>query len=121
WSRRVVSVAPIIAKTKPEEMPRNSAAMGAGSQYGRRPSGSLLTQRVVIVDRQRRVVGEAARLVDRFLDRRPGHAGRGDLVVDAPADVLLPCLVAVGPPGVRVGLQIQLAVEVHLADVVERT
>ena len=32
WASRVVSVAPMIAKAKPEEMPRNSAASGARSR-----------------------------------------------------------------------------------------
>jgi hypothetical protein len=31
-ARRVVSVAPIIAKAKPDEMPRNKAARGAASR-----------------------------------------------------------------------------------------
>ena len=39
---------------------RNSAASGAGSKYGRRPSGSRLLEGVVILDRQGRVVGEPA-------------------------------------------------------------
>src|SRR5688500_17991423 len=98
-ARRVVSVAPIMAKVKPEEMPRNRAASGAGSRYGRMPLG----ERVVIVDRQGRVVGEPLRLVDRLLRRGGGDAGGGNLVVDAPADVLLPRLAAVGPPGVLLG------------------
>ena len=69
--RRVVKVAPIIEKAKPDEIPRNSAASGAGSKYGRTPSGNLLRQsrtiaseRVVIVDGERRVIGEAPRLID---------------------------------------------------------
>src|SRR5215470_16818741 len=99
-AKRVVSVAPIIVKPKPEEMPRNSAASGPASRYGRRPSGSRSAQRMVVVDRQRRVVGEALVLVDPRALRLRGNAGRGDLVVDAPADVLLPRLAAVRPPGV---------------------
>src|SRR5258706_8661919 len=93
WARRVVSVAPIIAKAKPEEAPRNSAASGADSKYGRRPSGSLPRSPLspeVIVDGQRRMVGEPLRLVDRLLPRLRRDARRGDLVVDAPADVVLP-------------------------------
>src|SRR5687767_3325943 len=89
WASRVVSVAPIIANAKPEEMPRNNAASGAASKYGRMPSGSLPRQSgselVVIVDRQRRVVGEAFRLVDRLLARGRRDARGGNLVVDAPA------------------------------------
>src|SRR5688572_493386 len=95
---RVVSVAPIIANAKPDEMPRNSAASGADSKYGR----SALTQRVVIIDRERRVVGEPLSLVDRAALRRRRETRRGDLIVDAPSDVLGPRLTAVGPPGVLV-------------------
>src|SRR5262245_43214829 len=100
WARRVLKVAPIIAKPKPEEMPRNSAASGPASRYGRRPSGSRLAQGGVIVDRERRVIGEALFLVDPRALRFRRDPGRRDLVVDAPADVLLPCLPAVRPPGV---------------------
>src|SRR5687768_15698072 len=107
WASRVVSVAPIMAKAKPEEMPRNKAASGAASKYGRMPSGSVLRQSgselVVIVDRERRVVGEALRLIDRLLACGLGDARGGDLVIDAPADILLPRLAAVRPPGVLVG------------------
>jgi hypothetical protein len=37
---RVVSVAAIIANAAPDEIPRNSAASGALSMYGRTPSGT---------------------------------------------------------------------------------
>ncbi len=37
---RVVSVAPIIANAEPDEIPRHSAASGAGSMYGRTPAGT---------------------------------------------------------------------------------
>src|SRR5688572_29453033 len=93
---RVVSVAPIIANAKPEEMPRKSAARGARSKYGR----SALTQRVVIVDRERRVVGEPPRLIDGAAVRGRGKGRGGDLIIDAPSDVLRPCLTAVRPPRV---------------------
>src|SRR3954463_6988629 len=97
-ARRVVRVAPIIEKAKPEEMPRASAAIGALSTYGLRPAGRRARQscseRVVIVDRERRVVGEASALVDRLSHRASSDARRGDLVIDAPADVLRPCLAA---------------------------
>ena len=43
-ARRVVRVAAIIAKPKPDEMPRNAAASGAASRYGRTPAGSRLVQ-----------------------------------------------------------------------------
>src|SRR5258708_36462177 len=92
WARRVVRVAPIIAKAKPEEMPRNRAARGAASKYGRIASGRRLRQspsdRVVIVDRERRVVREAAALVDGFARGGGGDARGRDLVGDAAADGL---------------------------------
>src|SRR5690242_7608786 len=47
---------------------------------------------VVVVDDERCVVGEAAIPVDRRRPRGRRDAARRDLVVDAPADVLLPCL-----------------------------
>src|SRR5260370_5689961 len=123
WARRVVRVAPIIAKVKPEEIPRNRAASGADSKYARRPSGSLLrkslSQRVVIVDRQGGMVREPLRLVDRLLHRLRGDAGRGDLVVDAPADVLRPRLAAVRPPGVLLRLGVEATEHVDEADLVE--
>src|SRR5712671_5188755 len=94
------------------------------------PSGNLLRQwrsavllaaldGVVIVDRQGRMVGEALLLVDRFLHRGDGDAGRRDLVVDPPADVLRPALAAVGPPGVLVRLGVDAAEDVDEADLVE--
>src|SRR5262249_1674822 len=118
-ARRVVSVAPIIVKPKPEEMPRNSAASGPASKYGRTPSGSRSAQRMVVVDRQRRVVGEAAVLVDARALRFRRDARRRDLVVDAPADVLLPRLAAVRPPGVLPGPRVDAAEHVHPADAIE--
>src|SRR4051812_5643340 len=125
WARRVVSVAPIMAKVKPDETPRNSAASGADSKQGRRPSGSLLRQPlgqpVVIVDRQRRVVREPLRLVDRLLPRLRCNTRSRNLVVDAPADVLFPRLAAIGPPGVLVGLAVQLAKDIDEAQLIEHT
>src|ERR1043165_5677209 len=112
---RVVSVAPIMAKVKPEEMPRNSAASWARSRYGRTASA----QRVLIVDGQRRVVGKPLRLVDRFLLRRRRDARGRDLVVEAPADVLLPRLAAVRPPGVLLRLVVQAAEDVDETHLVE--
>src|SRR5688572_4391459 len=115
---RVVSVAPIIANPKPDEMPRNKAASGAGSKYSRKPAGSRL-KLMVVVDDERRMVGKALRLVNRFAPRGRGDGRRGDLVVDAPADIFLPRLAAVRPPGVLVGLVVQLAEHVDEAELVE--
>src|SRR5437763_2717976 len=120
---RVASVAPIMEKAKPDDTPRNSAASGAASKYGLRPGASRARQstseRVVIVDRERRVIGEAPALVDRLSHRRRGDAGRGDLVIDAPADVFRPRPAAVRPPGVLVGLVVQPPEDVDEADLVE--
>src|SRR6266850_3011421 len=65
------------------------------------------------------MVREALLLVDRLLDRRGSDARRGDLVVDAPADVLRPGLAAVRPPGVLVGLAVDAPENVDEADLVE--
>src|SRR6185503_16439270 len=81
------------------------------------PSGSL--KLMVVVDDERCVVGEALRLVDRLAPRRGGDARCGDLVVDAPADVLLPRLAAVRPPCVLLGLVVQLAEHIDEAELVE--
>src|SRR5512134_3294893 len=118
WARRVLSVAPIIANVKPDETPRKSAASGARSRYSRRPAGSLL-KLMLVVDDERRMVGEALRLVDRLPARERRDAGRRDLVIDAPAHVLLPGLAAVRPPGVLLGLVVQLAEHVDEAQLVE--
>src|SRR5687768_9956714 len=74
---------------------------------------------MVVVDDQRRVVGETLGFVDRFTPRGGGDARRGDLVVDAPADILLPRLAAVRPPGVLVGLVVQAAEYIDEAQLVE--
>src|SRR5205085_2743960 len=74
---------------------------------------------VVIVDRERRVIGEAPALVDRLSDRSSGDARRGDLVIEAPADILGPGPAAVGPPGVLVGLVVQTPEDVDEADLIE--
>src|SRR5215467_11381517 len=118
-ARRVVRVAPIIVKPKPEEMPRNSAASGPASKYGRTPSSSRSAQRMVVVDRQGRVVGEALVLVDPRALRFRRDARRRDLVVDAPADVLLPRLAAVRPPGVLPRPGIDSSEDIDPADAVE--
>src|SRR3954466_7408257 len=101
-ARRVVSVAPTIENAKPDEMPRNSAASGARSRYGCTPSDWI-----VIVDRERRMVGEATTLVDRLAHCGCPHTPGCHLVIDAPADVLGVGLASVRPPCVVAGLCIQ--------------
>src|SRR5262245_45611792 len=116
-ARRVVSVAPIIAKVNPEEMPRNSAASGAGSRYERRPPGvpsrRSLFAPVVIVDRQGRVIRKSPLLEDRDAMRGFCKFRGRNLIIDAPTDVLGPGLPAVGPPGVLLGAQVDDAEYVH--------
>src|SRR5437868_7677575 len=53
-----------------------------------------------VIDNERRVVRESPVLVDRNRARRCCYAGSCDLIVDAPADVFLPRLPAIGPPRV---------------------
>src|SRR5262245_5952164 len=114
-----------MAKPNPDEMPRNSAASGADSKYGRSPSGSLprrpLSQVVVILYGERRVVREALLLVDRHASRGRGELRRCDLVVDAPAHVLGIGLPAVAPPGIALArrLRAKPAVDVNPAQLVE--
>ena len=55
---------------------------------------------VGVIDNQRRVIGKALRFVDSGRLRPRGDAGRGDLVIDTPADILGPSLAAIRPPGV---------------------
>src|SRR3990172_6623309 len=76
-------------------------------------------QRVIVIDRQRRVVGEALVLVDFHFARTRRDAGSRDLVIDAPADVLGPRLAAVRPPGVLLGARVDAAEHVNPAEVIE--
>src|SRR5690606_33376739 len=59
----------------------------------------------VVLDDERRVIGPALGpadgAIDRGRSRRGGEVGCGDLVVDAPAGVVVERLSAHGPPGVR--------------------
>src|SRR6185503_17151901 len=96
-------------------MPRKSAASGAGSRYGRIP----LVQRVVIVDRERRVVRESLFLVDRAFAGGGGQCRRRDLVIDAPTHVLGPGLAAIRPPRVLVRPAIDAAEYIHPSELVE--
>src|SRR3954469_25324304 len=111
---RVVSVAPIIEKAKPDEMPRKSAASGAGSRYWPIP-----LEGPVIVDGERRVVGEPLPFVDGLAHGGGCYARRRHLVVDAPPHILRPRLAAIRPPGVMAGVRVELAEHVDEADLVE--
>ena len=74
---------------------------------------------VGVIDNQRRVIGEALRLVDSGHLRPRGDAGRGDLAIDAPADILGPCLAAIRPPGVSRQFGMQPAKHIDKANLVE--
>src|SRR5258706_13977002 len=74
---------------------------------------------VVVVDDQGSVIGEAAGLVDRCRARFRSDAGRGDLIVDAPADVLFPRLAAGRPVRVLLRLLVESAKHVDEAQLVE--
>src|SRR3954470_15646115 len=87
----------------------------ARAERERRP----LLQREVIVDRQRRVIGEALLLVNAAASRRRCDAGRRDLIIDAPADVLGPRLPAIGPPRILIRAAIDVAEDIHPAELVE--
>ena len=65
------------------------------------------------------MIGETLVLIDALLLRLLRDARRGDLVVDAPAHVLLVRPAAVGPPGVLIGLVVERAEHVHPAEFVE--
>src|SRR3569623_3795790 len=67
------------------------------------------------------MVREALLLVDRCRARPGGDFGGGDVIIDAPADVLGPGLAAVAPPGIGFagGLRMQPPIDVDPADFVE--
>src|SRR5215831_11414914 len=76
-------------------------------------------QNVIVVDDQRRVIGKAPVLIDRGGARRGSDARRGNLIVDPPADILGPRLTAIRPPGVLLGLLIQLPEHIDESELVE--
>jgi hypothetical protein len=67
------------------------------------------------------MVGKALLFVHRRFFRRGRNARRGDLVVDAPPDILSPGLAAIRPPGIGLagGFRIEVAVGVDVADLLE--
>src|SRR5439155_17315638 len=74
---------------------------------------------VRVFDDQRRMVREAFLLVDRHRGRLGSDAERGDVIVDAPSDVLGPGLAAVAPPGILLGPVVDAAMHVDVADFIE--
>src|SRR5688572_20205013 len=65
---------------------------------------------MVVVHRERRMVGEARRRRDRARLQAVPQRGRDELVVDAPADVLGARGATVAPPGVVLAFLVQVAV-----------
>src|SRR5271156_244603 len=65
------------------------------------------------------MVRKAPVLVDRYRAGRGRYTRRGNLVVDAPADVVCPCLAAVRPPCVLFRLRVDAAKDVDEAQFVE--
>src|SRR5260221_737100 len=87
---------------RPEEKPKNSIVHAAGCANARQTdglAGAAVTDGLVgIVDRKRRVIRKPRRRRDRArfrLQRR-----RGDLIIDAPADVIRARRTAIAPPRV---------------------
>src|SRR5210317_669100 len=60
--------------------------------------------RPIVIHCQRRVIGESLVAIDIGTNDLVAKPGRHDMVVDAPADVLVPGAPAIGPPGVLLRL-----------------
>src|SRR5437868_12168650 len=84
-----------------------------------RSNATPSSQCVVVIDDERRVVGEAAVGVDLGGPRRGCNAGRCDLIIDAPADILGPRRAAIRPPRVLLGTRIDATEHVDEAELVE--
>ena len=84
-------------------------------------SMALASETPVVIDADRGVVGESFVFVNAGLTGAGGDAGRGDLVVDAPADVLGPGLAAIAPPGVGTlsGIRAEAAIDINPAQFVD--
>src|SRR5512132_207999 len=91
----------------------------ASTRFEMRSISARSSQLEVAVDDERRVVGEAAVPVNRRRARRRCNARRGDLIVDAPSDVLLPRPPAIGPPRVLVRTRVDAAKHVDESHIVE--
>src|ERR1035437_5871164 len=65
-----------------------------------------------VVDNVRRVIGKPRRRVDRAAFEACPQAGRHELVVDAPADIVRARRAAIAPPGVVLALRMQGAIAV---------
>ncbi len=96
-----------------------SRRIAVGGRSSDVASPKISAQLEVVVDDQRRMIGEAAGFVDRRRARGCGDARRRDLVVDAPADILGPRLPAIGPPGILFGPRIEATEDIDEAQLVE--
>src|SRR5436190_5905933 len=74
----------------------------------------------LVVDDERRMVGEALLEVDVLAPGERRDAGRREVVVEPPADVLRPRLAAVAPPGVLLGMRVERAEDVDEAELLEQ-
>src|SRR5690606_22676002 len=106
---------------------RNPAPPGSAPRACRRPGGCRPSpcsagaarlrscQRTVVVDDERRVVGEALLAVDRARTQALAQGRGHELVVDAPADVVGTGRAAVAPPGVVLAFRVERAIGVDPA------
>src|SRR5207237_3334658 len=76
---------------------------------------SIYLGRVVVIDRERRMVREPGLHADGGLLRALRDAGRGDLVVDAPTDIALARAAELVPPREAVGIGVGRAEDVDEA------
>src|SRR6056297_926181 len=77
---------------------------------------AILSEVRVVIEDQRGVVGEADVLVDAGLAGAVGRTGAGHVVVDPPADVVVPGPAPIRPPGVLLGPGVDAAEGVVHAD-----
>src|SRR5699024_5244441 len=113
---------------RPEEKPRKPMPMTRGWPYivhavrqrCSRPDGcAAASEGDIIIQRKRRMIGQPLLAVDRFGHGLVGQSRRGRMVVDAPADVVVPGAAPVRPPGVFVGIRVQAAKDVDQPDFIE--
>src|SRR5690625_3782663 len=112
----------------PEEKPRKPMPMTRGWPYtvhasrhrckraASKPAGSELD---IIIQRQRRMIGQALFPVYGFGDRLGRQPRRRHMVVDAPSDVVVPGAAAIRPPGELVRIRVDAAKHIHQPEFVE--
>src|SRR5690348_666732 len=130
WPACTVSAAPSSSRLLPRasvtavrrimhRAPRGARHPAATPARARRGSHGASCELVVVIDDDGRVIGEAAVLVARHRASARRDARRRHLVVDAPADILLPRLASRRPERVVVRLLVDAAEHVDEADLVE--